>query len=212
MRTCRASVRVDLALLRVDLHFLERAEEVFRVEDVRAGVDLGDLLLLFRRVVVLDDAEELARLVARDPPVARRVVDAAREDRGAGARLAMGGDHRLDRVRRDEGRVAREHEDEPVAALDRLLGGEDGVTGSLLFGLAREGDARPGGLLDGVFLVADDDHDVLHPRRAEGAQDMVDEGAAQKLVEHLGLLGLHPDAAARGEDDGANGVERHNVP
>jgi hypothetical protein len=96
----------------------------------------------------------------------------------------------VERRRLDERDVARE--DEHVAPGEVLDGLLDGVAGPELLALEREGDGDAiadrlsyGGL-DLGRLVADD-HDDPVRRELEGrADDVGDEGAAAKRVEHLG--------------------------
>ena len=69
--------------------------------------------------------------------------------------------------------------------------------------LADEVDAAAGeGGLDRVGLVADDDRDGIGPSGLDRAQHVLEEGHAQRRVQHLGPRALHARAVAGGQDHG----------
>jgi hypothetical protein len=55
--------------------------------------------------------------------------------------------------------------------------------------------------LHSVAVVAHDDDETLGAELLRGGQRVTEHGAAAKGMQHLGGLGLHPRALARGEDD-----------
>ena len=71
--------QVQLALIVGRRDLGQRGSQICGVEDVDAGVDLGDLPLSVIGVAVLDDAAHQAVGVAQDPAVAGRVGNLRRQ-------------------------------------------------------------------------------------------------------------------------------------
>ena len=106
----------------------------------------------------------------------------------------------------EERRVAVRHEDGAgaVARVERLPRDAYGVAGAVL-GLL-DGEHGVGQQLldvrtDLLALVADDGDDPVRLDGGDGLEDVADHAAPGDRVQHLHGLGLHPGAAAGGEDD-----------
>ena len=88
----------------------DRAQEG-GVEDVEAGVDLGDEEVVLLGVTRLDDAAHAPAGAAQDAPVVHRVRQHGRGHRGPGAPGAMRVDEPAEELTVDERHVAHEHQD-----------------------------------------------------------------------------------------------------
>ncbi len=204
---------VALALGVVGPDLPERLAQDGDVEGVDAGVDLGDGALLLGRVLLLDDADDPAVLVADDPAVAGRVPQ-ARGDDGDGRPAGLVGlgqrDERLAAQQRD---VAVGDEDGPGEVrgqgVEATLGGPAGALDLVLVG---DDDPVVEGLAEGDDLVApvpDDDGDVLGAGVPPGPDGVAEERSPADAVEDLRRRGLHPRPLARGEDDDGGRVSGH---
>lgn len=221
---------VDLALSVVLAEAPERGAQHRGVEHVHRRVDLADLALLVRRVLVLDDPGDVTVGVAQDPAVAGRVVDDGREDRhgvlaGGVLREQVG-----ERLGVDQRGVAREDDDGTVdaeraggAGLELARRGRGRLDGGVerreraLDGAARAGDLvlvddeRAGDAgeslgRDGLALVPDDDGDPLGVERGRRGEGVAEDGAPGEGVEDLGGGGAHPRALACSQDDDGGGT------
>ena len=105
--------QVQLALRVVGAQAAERVEQRAPVEREDRAVDLADRELLLRRIarrLRLDDALDVAVVVAHDAAVAARVVERHRRHRGGGAVLGVRPHELRERGGRDERHVARQDE------------------------------------------------------------------------------------------------------
>jgi hypothetical protein len=188
---------------------LDRGAEELVVEREDAGVDLPDRALLVARVLLLDDRQHVAVVVADDPAVALRLVDDPGQDADRGLRRLVLAGEPPQRAALEERRVAVRDQDGAADRRDLLLverveRDPYGVAGAEL--LVLDGEHRLRQALEDVradllALVADDRADPGRLEVADRREDMPDHAAAADLVQHLHRLGLHPGAAARGQDD-----------
>ena len=160
----------------------QRGEPAFEVRGGRghhAGVDLVDVALHRRRILVLDDAVNPAALVRRtagrvathDPAVAGRVVEGDRQQREPGARAR--GDQRPRRGGLDQRHVAVEDQ-RRAAVVQQRCGLQRGVAGAQLRRLAHE--AKVGRLnrcFDRFGTVAGDDDNAVRPEAGGGFENML---------------------------------------
>ena len=175
---------------------------------VDAGVDLVDLALGRRGVLVLDDAGHLPLAVADHPPVAGGVRH-PRAQHGQPLGLHRLVDQRGQGLALQHGHVPVEDDDDPVPLRERLDAQLHGVTGAALLGLLDHGHgprpvARHQLAFDRLDLVAqhgDDGRRLELPRALDGIGD---EGGAQQPVQHLGAGGVHAGPLARGEDQASD--------
>ena len=181
------------------------AEKIDRAA-VDAGVHLGDGALLRRGVLLLDDADHVAPLVAQDPAVAGRIGRRRRHHRQA-AVAARGPHQRRQRLAPEERHVAVEHQDqltgEPLQGRHRQL---DRVAGAALLGLLDDGhrvgpEPRAQRRLDGRPLVTEHGDHRIGAERPRQLDRIGAERAAENLVQHLGARGAHPRPLPRREHD-----------
>ncbi len=201
---------VELALGVLRLETRQPFGEELGVEDVDAGVDLGDPELVGTGVAVLDDPGDPVA-VADDPSVAGGVRQHGGEDGDRVALFAVGG-HQVDQGLPGEQRDVAAGDDDLSG--DPGQGGEaaaDGVAGAARLGLQRHaGLWRDIGEVS-LHLVASvpDDHDeVVGFKGAGGVHGVGDHGAAGELVQHLGHCRFHPCARAGGHDDDRSDARR----
>ena len=198
--------QVQLALGVVGAQGLERVEQRGPVEREDRAVDLADRELLRGRVaggLRLDDALDVAVVVAHDAAVAGRVVEHHRRHRGGGAVLGV-----------------RPHERASIAA---------GVTSGTSPGSTRTASSAsicpaaawtappvPSGsgcttrVTPSGSLPSSGWRPSRRPRRGRrrpqrGGDRPADERAPAERVQHLRKLGAHAGALAGGEDDGGEG-------
>ena len=176
-----------------------------------AGVDLGDLALQRRRVLLFDDGPHQANAVgvagldvAHDAAVAERVgqIDGQQREVLAGA----GRDQRAQRLGADQRHVAVEHQRDAVVGQHRhrLL---HRVAGAELRHLAHEFALRAGERgFDGFRPVAGDDDALRWRQRLGGGEHVGQQRLPAERVQHLRARRPHPRAFARGHDHDA---ERH---
>ena len=196
-------------------------EQERSVDEVDAGVHLADLLLGGRGVLLLHDALREALLVADDAAVPLRVRRTGDDERERGPGLPLDPDQLLQRLRRDERRVAAEQEDAAAIgearSFQRGLRGSHGVPGAELVLLQGELERRAGKqlgqlILYQVGLVPDNRDHWRAIERECGADREVGERASARLVQHLGPVALHASALAGGEDYGCDGVHPCSFP
>ena len=188
---------IVLTLVVVGLDLRERLPEPLGLEAVDARVDLDDLLLVVRRVAVLDDALDPPAL-AQDPAVALRSIHDGGEHRRDRARRPVVAHETLERLAREERRVSRQDEDRALAAGRPRL--EDRVAGAEALALLDDGDALARHGAHAVCGRPDDDHDPVGegPRRPQTVRE---QRPAAERVQHFGLPRAHSLALARCEDD-----------
>ena len=107
----------------------------------------------------------------------------------------------------DERQVAVEDDDGPGADAGGLDGHARGVPGPQALGLLDALDVLLGGEVCPhlVCPVPHDDDDPVGPGHARGTRDPGDERTVEKLVQNLGVAGLHARSLAGGEDDRGHG-------
>ena len=183
------------------------------VEGVDAGVDLVDLALLRGGVLVLDDAEHLAAvLAAQDAAVAGGVGHPGGEHGHGGAGALVLGDQLT------QGRgIQQRHV--PVGDQHGALGGGDplepaldGASGAWDVVLIGDGDlgivlGEVGG--DAVALVPQHHHQLAGAGALGGVDGVHQERAAPDLVHDLGGAGLHSRPGPGGQDDDSGGGGFH---
>jgi len=172
------------------------------IEDVDAGVDLGQVEFRVGGVGLLDDAGHLVPLTD-DPAIAGRVWHHGREHRDGVGAGAVGGDQVLQRLsgeQRDvtggDDHLARDAGKGCEAGPHRVPGAE----WTLL-----DGDHDMGGDLREVgahllALVTDDDHEPVRHERVGTVDGQRHQRLACDAVEHLGDRRLHPGAGSGGHD------------
>ncbi len=184
---------------------VEMGEQHRGVEAVRAGVDLGEVVLVGTQVLLLDDRGDSAIAIAHDAAVVAGVGQVRGEQRERGtAALA----HRYeagDGVGPQQGRVAREHHERAGEPVERVPRRHDRVAGAQLLLLPHGLDAVGQERLDQLGVVAGDHDDPLAARLARRVDHELHHGLAQDLVRDLGLRGLHPGPLACGEDQRGSG-------
>ena len=84
-----------------------------------------------------------------------------------------------------------------------LAAHHNGMPGTELFGLLGELHARFAGKLfpHQIATIADDDNNSVYAGGANRVDDVPQHGPAANGHKHLGQVGSHPLAFARGEDD-----------
>jgi hypothetical protein len=202
--------QVELALRVVGGDPAQAVAQRGRVEGVDPGVDLVDLPLLRRRVLVLDDPGDRAVVTRDDPPVPGRVGHPRGQHGHRIALLVVRGDQLQQRLRLQQRHVTRRHHDRAVEV--RRYGaqaGPDRVTGAQLLLL-------DGGLhswvdvlevrLDQLAAVADHDHQVLRVECTGGDHGVPDETAPADLVQHLRGRRFHPGSQTGGHDHDRRGT------
>ena len=202
---------VELGLRVVGRQVAQRRSEQVAPEGVDAHVRFLDVELVGRRVALLDDAHHPPVAGADDPPVAGRVVEHAREQR---RRVAVGdvGRHELvERLGREQRRVARHDDDDRIVVVvvtaERRHADRRGVAGAALLGLLGEGDVGPRrrGLLDvlGDLLgaVADDDDRARRVQPLQGVDDVQHHRPAADAVQRLRSLRPHARPGACRQQD-----------
>jgi hypothetical protein len=137
-----------------------------------AGVDLADLPLRRRGILVLDDALHVAGGIAQDAAVAAGIGQLDRQQRqsfaAARARQRGGG------VGADQRHVAIEDQCGRRGIVQRRQGLLDGVAGAELRLLAREHQPQAGHRgLDQPSLMPGDDHGAGCAQRSAGTQNML---------------------------------------
>ena len=191
--------QVELALHVLRLELLERRPERVAPEDVDRGVHLADRKLLGRRVGGFDDAHHGRLAVTDDAAVPARVGGLGAEQRRGGALPAVLGHELEQQLRREQRRVAREHEHVAGVAGERLARGANRVAGAERALLDRDDDGALGELVlrDG----RGDDDERRRARLAPALDHPVDHAPAQDRVEVLGHRALHAGAEASGHHD-----------
>lgn len=176
------------------------------MEAVVAGVDLADFQLLGGGIFVLDDAVELALVIAQDAAVAGGVIDDGGGERRDGVGAAMGFEQFLERFGSDERAVAGEDEDIGIGKehiVEYVLSLLDSVACSELLFLHDEGDAAFAieDAADVLLAVADDKHDWHCTEGSDGLDDPAHHGLAGHFVGDLGKVAIHARAFACSEDN-----------
>ena len=188
-------IQLPLAVRCVEL--LERGPHAAGIEDVDGRVDFVDRELLGRGVACFDDRLHGPAVVPDHSPVLARIGRAEREDRGGRAFPTMGLEKGSQEPRAHRRRVAREHEEVAVDAVQRIAGRGERVTGPQRFRLDGDVDpvelARTGGR-------GDDDHRICGDR-ACCFDHPVDHPPAEERMEVLRGLRPHALAEASGEHD-----------
>ena len=177
------------------------------VQRHQSAVAQRDGAFLLARVFLFADGEKLSS-VHHQPPIAGRIGGAKSEhrDRGAvrerAAQLGQG-------VRRDQRRVREDHQKIVEAARNRVLRREHRMRGSAPLALHRDLRIRDdplGFLRDRIVIGTDDDDGRAGRRFAHRIEHMREQGAARRLVQHLGQRGAHAGSLARGKHDGQTGA------
>ena len=128
--------QVVLVLGVVAAHLADVRREQGTVEGVAAGVALEQtLVLLGRAVLLLDVADDRARLVELEATVAKRVGRGDGENGRRGAAVRDRGGEPLDGLGAHERQVSVEHHDGAVLDAGGLEGDADGVAGAEALGL-----------------------------------------------------------------------------
>ena len=206
----RTSVRYSSPCALSVVSRLQAVAQRGRVEDVDAGVDLVDLPLLRRRVLVLDDPGDRAVRARDDPPVAGRVRHPRGQHRDRVAVLVVLGDQLAQRLRLSSGTSP----DVTITEPSKSAGSG---------GRARPGPrhrcraAAPGrrSWLR-VDILAGGPRPVrgrCRPRRPGvrgqcpgGDHGVPDETAPADLVQHLRGRRFHPGSQTGGHDDDRRGT------
>ena len=192
---------VVLALRVVVGHAGERVEERRRVEAIEAGVAFRDRGLFGRGVFLLDDACHRVAL-AHDAAVAEGVFHLHGEHHHGGARFLALGDERGDRLRSDQGAVARKHHERAfgnraVGAGHSFASGVDGIACAQLLRLDDDLRVVLHERRDALAHVAQDGDDVGDARLMGGVHHPAHERLAQDLMGHFGFIGFHTGAGTR---------------
>ena len=183
-------------------HASDRLAQPRELEGIRPGIHLVEGQGRLIGVGLLDDRRDPAIRPANDPAVARRVVHPGADERERRAAGPLLGDDALEERWRQHRRVAHRDEHDAIGAGNGLETDADGVARSALRLLAHRGGSIADRGLHRLGPVPGHDHRALHADRREGVEDMEDERAAGKRVQHLRDAGAHADALARGQDDG----------
>ena len=192
----------------------QRRDQELGVEGEDPGVDLVDLALLGRGVLLLHDRLDVTLLVAHHAAVAERARHPAAEDaHGALGGLVLLGEG-LEGLPLQQRGVAGSDDDGAGGRTASLHRDAYGVAGALLRLLHRQhragqqlGDVRP----DLLALVADDRDDAGRLDGLHGAEHVADHGAPGDRVQHLHGLRLHAGAAAGGEHDDGEVVHARSL-
>ena len=182
----------------------ERRDEERGVERQDPRVDLVDLALLGRRVLLLHDRLDVTLMVANDAAVAERVRHPAAQDAHRPLRRLVLGGERPQRLTLQQRGVAGRHDHGAGGRAGGLHRDAYGVPGAVLRlldgqhrGRHQAGDVRSHLLA----LVPDDRDDTARFDGLHGPQHVADHGAPGDGVQHLHGLRLHAGAATGGEDD-----------
>ena len=199
--------QVQLVLGVVRRQPAQRGAQRADVEGVDARVDLADGPLLRGGVGLLDDRDDLAVLRAQDPAVARRVRQRRGQHGHRGRLTAVRLDQGGQRVGVQQRDVAGGHHDD-AGEIVRQRGqpAQCGVPGAQLLLLHGQLDGPAqllGQLTDhraDAFAVLAEHHDKVGGRDLrDGMQGVRDHAASAEAVQHLGNVGAHPGAGARGQ-------------
>ena len=200
---CRGVGEVILLLGVAGADLVEGVPEAGQLEDVAARVDLGDDAFLGRAVAFLDDPEEPARGVAEDAAESGGIRQDGRAEQAGGAVVLLAAEQVGQRLRPEQRLVAHQDQGGTAVVAQHRPANLGGVTGSELLVLVGEQDV---GLVAQVVAhllggVSDHDDDGLRPGPSGGVDDVADHRLPADLVQHLGLLRLHPLPMAGGQDD-----------
>ena len=197
--------QIELARGRGALDVADAAAEPSRVEGVDAGVDLLDLQLVRRGILLLHDAEDLPAVIGpHDPSQAfglPRVHRYQGDGRIAGpARVYQVGQQ----IGLDQRHVPREYENLADLLGDSLHGRADCVGRAERLVLKGEVGLRGEGLGQGRRRRRVDDQRPAAAYFARGVQDVREHRPSAQLVQDLGLAGLHARPEAGGHDHREN--------
>ena len=204
--------QVELTLGVVVADPRQRLEQELCVEGEDPAVDLADVALVRRRILLLHDRLDVTVGVAHHPAVAERVGHHPRHDaHRALGRLVLGGERLEARPLQQRGvggddqhgagRAARLDRDPDRArrTVEDLLDRQHGVGHELL-------DVRT----HLVALMTDHRHDLLRLEHRHRGQHVADHAAPADPVQDLHGLGLHPGAATGSQDDHGQVVRRRH--
>ena len=194
---------VELLLNVVRLQGRQPGAQQVGIEDVDAGVDLGDLPLGFSGVLVLDDAGDLA-LFPDDAPVTGRVGDHRGEHRAGVLVGTVGSDQGLQRFTAEHWDVAVGDHDLASHVGELLHSDRDGATGAVADCLLHGQRLRAVLRQVRLHLLAQvpNHHDQVPGFQSAGRVDGVAEhGTPGHRVQQLRSLRLHPGATAGCQDN-----------
>ena len=191
---------IELALRVLRLQSLEHGPQLRRREHVDRGVDLAQVELVRRRVGSFDDARQPSRSVAHEPAVRTRIRRLEGEHRRGGALAAMRGHKLTQDVRREQRRVAREHEDVPVGRSELRSRRADRIAGAERRLLDRDVETIEGVRRRGRR----DDDDRLRARLLRRRQHPVDDPPAEQRMQVLRRGRPHAGPEPGGHHDGCD--------
>ena len=149
----------------------------------------------------LDDRGDGVSGFAEDAAIAGRVGKDGGENGGRGVGGFVFLDERAKGFRADQGRIARENNDESGVA-DFAPGNQQGVAGALLRLLQDGGDIEGfDGCGDFFSLMTDNGDDFFWVERQASAHNVLHDGAATGVMQHFGETRLEASAFARGENE-----------
>ncbi len=195
--------QVVLALGVVGGETAERVEQALEPERPDPAVDLANQSLGARRVALLHDARDGAGLVANDAAVPVGLVELGGEDRGHRPPGPVVFEQPADGTGLEQWHVPVEHHDRARAPRKVPLGLQQRVPGAQLWSLHDEPKSRVSGERagDGVRFVADDESGRGGVEPRGGPDDVLDEWAPRKRMQHLRHRRTHACALAGGEND-----------
>ena len=177
---------------------VQRARQQPSVKAVDAHIELADLLLFRRAVLILDDPDKCFRGVPQDAAIGQRQLGGAGEEGTGRLRLAVVIQKALVDLTAQQRHVAVADEHRAVEAIQKRPGAEYGVAGAHL-GLLHRRRIAGKGVQNLLPLVAHHQQCVLPGDKVQRREHIVQQGLSARRAEHLGqiaLLGLHPGALA----------------
>ena len=144
-RQHRHGVRqVELPLVVVGAQLGQDLRQRLPVEAIDAGVGEVVAALLLGAVAMLNDGAHLAIAIDKHPAIARRVLQACRQQRDVGSALAVAMHQRFNRFRPEQGHVAVEHQQFTLKSLQHRQQLLHGMAGAVLGLLQHEFESADG--------------------------------------------------------------------
>ncbi len=208
VRLDREFDHVGQVVLTLRVVVLQRSEPAGQLRGRRnddARVDLGDLLLLRRRVFLFDDTQHLAVRIAHDAAVAGRIVERHGEHAVAALPRAIG--ETPQRARARERHIAVQHErrhrriQQRQCLLHRVAGAELLLLNRELHVGRRHGNAHRFG------AMTNHDDEPCRIKRACSIDNVRQEWPAGQRMQHLGQRGTHALAGACRQNHDVHGVD-----
>ena len=172
-----------------------------------AGIDLADIALRSGRILLLDDAHDLASRIAHHAPVTRRIGQFDGQD---GQRIMRGIKQAPECFNTGQRHVTIE--DQRCPALGQMRQGLlHGVSGAQLWFL--QGPGQVGSVqrtAHDITTVPINQTEFLRVQAARRVNHMGDQGFARQRMKHLGQTGMHALSLSGGEDDDIHKAERNN--